>query len=157
MARERKWGMFTETGKLIDIYNDASGEVESLLDEVQSWKDGMEGTGLESTSKYEALEDAEQYLETANDTLGQGVDNIPRELQEKEVSYPVWRKRRMPRHLRLSNAVCKLHAVVDCLAHAADVGFCLDEDDTGLVEDWVEDLNNAVDELEAVEFPGMYG
>ena len=38
-------------------------DVQQLYDEIESWKSGMEGTNLESTYKYEQLEQACEGLE----------------------------------------------------------------------------------------------
>jgi len=39
------------------------GEVESLMDEMANWRDGMSGTGLEYTAKFEEVESAADELE----------------------------------------------------------------------------------------------
>ncbi|MCJ7816693.1 MAG: hypothetical protein MUP55_02440, partial [Candidatus Aenigmarchaeota archaeon] len=41
------------------------GEIESLAEEMGSWRDNMQGTNLEMTSKYEAVSDAADTLENA--------------------------------------------------------------------------------------------
>lgn len=41
-------------------------EVESLMDEMASWRDGMSGTGLEYTAKYEEVESTADALEYIN-------------------------------------------------------------------------------------------
>lgn len=50
-------------------------EIESLLEEIQSWHDNMEGTNLESTGKLSELEDCVSELESIEtDTLS--VDEV---------------------------------------------------------------------------------
>ena len=44
-------------------------EVESLYDEIDQWKSGMEGTNLEQSQKYSELEDCQQALEEIKDGL----------------------------------------------------------------------------------------
>jgi hypothetical protein len=46
-----------------------SSEIESLRDEIENWKSGMEGTNLESTSKYEELSECLDNLENAISSL----------------------------------------------------------------------------------------
>jgi len=78
-----------------------TSELDSLKDEISSWKSNLEGTNLENSNKYQMLDEAESNM-----------DNI-------------------------------------------DVGSVSVEslDD---IETAVDELNNAADELEQVEFPGMY-
>jgi tRNA U34 5-carboxymethylaminomethyl modifying GTPase MnmE/TrmE len=51
------------------VENIDTGEVESLLDELQQWMDSMTGTNLESTGKYQMLEEAVSSLQDAVDSL----------------------------------------------------------------------------------------
>ena len=44
-------------------------EVDSLFEEIESWAEGMEGTNLENSFKYEQLEECKQYLEEIQDIL----------------------------------------------------------------------------------------
>lgn len=55
------------------------GEVESLTDEMASWRDGMSGTGLEYTAKYEEVEsasDALDYIDTDPDIPSWNEDSL---------------------------------------------------------------------------------
>jgi len=45
------------------------GEIEVLADEMESWRDNMQGTNLENTDKYSRVEEAA-------DTLRQGCDDL---------------------------------------------------------------------------------
>ena len=45
-------------------------EIECLKDEIENWRDGMQGTNLENSDKFSQLEDCVSYLETAVDSLG---------------------------------------------------------------------------------------
>jgi len=44
-------------------------ELEGLKEEMESWRDGMQGTGLENSNKYQMCEDAINALESAVSTL----------------------------------------------------------------------------------------
>ena len=50
-------------------------EIEGLRDEITQWKEGMEGTNLENTQKYQDLEQCEQDLDTLIDDLNSAVDS----------------------------------------------------------------------------------
>ena len=41
----------------------AKEEIEMLRDEIENWKDGMEGTNLENTYKYEQLDECYEGFE----------------------------------------------------------------------------------------------
>jgi chromosome segregation ATPase len=51
-----------------------TSEIESLKDEIEQWKSGMEGTNLENTQKYQDLSSCYDTLETGIDAL-QNIDS----------------------------------------------------------------------------------
>ena len=53
----------------LQLCQDAKEEVDSLFEEIESWADGMQGTNLENSFKYEQLEECMQYLEEIQDIL----------------------------------------------------------------------------------------
>ena len=67
----------------LQLCQDAKEEVDSLFEEIESWADGMQGTNLENSFKYEQLEECMQYLEEIQDILSNleafegGVDEFP--------------------------------------------------------------------------------
>ena len=64
---EEKEALISQAAGIADGVD--TSEVESLLDELENWKSGMEGTNLESTSKYQMLDEAVTYLQEAVDQL----------------------------------------------------------------------------------------
>lgn len=52
-----------------EMLSNAQSVLEELRDEIEQWKSGMEGTNLESTEKY-------QQLEECYEKLAESVDNI---------------------------------------------------------------------------------
>jgi len=44
-------------------------EIDSLKEEIENWKNGLEGTNLESSDKYNQLEEAVHNLESGSDEL----------------------------------------------------------------------------------------
>lgn len=57
-----------------------SGELESLQSEMESWRDNMRGTNLESTSKFETVSECADYLSSASD----GLSSITSDLSEEK-------------------------------------------------------------------------
>lgn len=77
-------------------------ELESLTEEMTSWRDNMSGTGLENTSKYESVDEAASTLEGIDTSMNTSIES------------------------------------------ASDI------------DEAISELNCKADELEGVEFPGMY-
>ena len=110
---------------------------EELLKELENWSSGLRGTNLENSQKY-------IDITTAIETL----DRIDWEFQslDQDVKVAVHllmtrrKKRRTARWARLSNVVAHLQAVVDTMPE----------------QDFGNDIEIAVSELESVEIPGMY-
>ena len=59
----------TRLDDALSLCQDAKVEVDSLFEEIESWAEGMEGTNLENSFKYEQLEECKQYLEEIQDIL----------------------------------------------------------------------------------------
>lgn len=119
---------------------DAMSMLQELRDECAEARDNMEEK-LSATEKYQAYSDAA-------DTLDEHADNeptVPASLQDVAVTYTEYvstRKSRGPsRSTRLSNAVLMLSAAKDAL-------------ESGDVFDELEEI---IDGVENVEFPGMFG
>lgn len=93
-----------------EIENLDMGELETLRDEMTEWRDNMDGTGLENTSKFQEVSDAadtlenqvdelsslnfdvdvrDNSLEEVSDAMGEAIDTIESALGELEnVSFP---------------------------------------------------------------------
>lgn len=68
----------TRLANAISQIQNGLGEVESLAEELTSWKDNMAdaGTGLENTDKYSRLEEAVGTLESAKDSIESAVSDL---------------------------------------------------------------------------------
>tara|TARA_Y100001937_G_scaffold90621_1_gene122635 strand:- start:246 stop:650 length:405 start_codon:yes stop_codon:yes gene_type:complete len=53
----------------LQLCQDAKLEVDSLFEEIETWAQGMEGTNLEYSFKYQQLEECKQYLEEIQEIL----------------------------------------------------------------------------------------
>jgi len=51
-------------------------EIQSLYDEIESWRSNMDGTNLESTQKYQDLEECEGYLDDAIGDIENAVSTL---------------------------------------------------------------------------------
>jgi hypothetical protein len=57
--------------------SDGAMEIQSLYEEIENWKSGMEGTNLEQSMKYGELEECLSELETANEADGVTIPSLP--------------------------------------------------------------------------------
>lgn len=167
-----------------DALSNAFGEIESLHEEMESWKDGLEEK-LSHTPKYEQVSEACDVLENHTDA-----PDVPEAASDLTVTYGETvnknKKRGVSRATRLDNAVGALNAVVEAVqariddleeqqeairqeaplgeekaggAECAERGPIddLSEKQTEL-EQFRDEVQEHIDELDGgVEFPGMYG
>lgn len=133
--------------KVIDAFNEAQGEVESLAEEMRSWFDNMP-ENLQGGDKGGMVDEAANTLE--------GIDmniDLPASVHEVEITERlVGRQRRRPsRGSRRDRIAGLIDSIVEVLRNGPE-----DAPDHEEREDAAEMLDTAKDELEGVEFPGMY-
>jgi hypothetical protein len=167
MARKRKFN--TLTTSIENAISDAIGEATSLGEECREVCDNMPES-LQSTSRYEALDNA------ANELEGLDEPEVPEVLKEVQVTYgvelPRSRRHGLSRASRASNAEGTMRSVIDAAQewldnaeaeYKAKFGDDEPEDDSeySVNISAVEELRDACEEiaekLSGVEFPGMYG
>jgi hypothetical protein len=119
----------------------AKQDLTMLAEEMRSWADNMDGTGLENTQRYERVDEAASQLEEAQSSL-EDVE-IPDELKTREVTfhYLMPKSRYIGRSWRLGQVVSALRALSESLPEATE---------------GKDEISSQADELETVEFPGMY-
>jgi hypothetical protein len=165
MKRERKWGTFPVESTVGGAFENGKNDVRELAEEMGSWRDNMQGTALENTGKYSEVEEAADALESAADAL----DNveIPGEVASVTVTVSILRKKHLGRASRMGNATAWLDGAVQGLretieeleetrAKTEEDGTeysGLDPDELGCIADEIDD---AKDEADGVEFPGMF-
>lgn len=66
----------TRLSEAVSKIQDGLSEIESLHDEIQEWHDGMEGTNLESTDKFNALEECAQALDQGKDEIENAISEL---------------------------------------------------------------------------------
>lgn len=135
MAKKLKTETITET--ISEALEDAKFELSSLAEEMGEWRDNMEGTGLENTGRYEEISECADTLEDLDSRL----QDVEIE-DDREISY-VWSHpygRNLGRSWRAGRIAACLNAIADAL-----------NDDENMAE-----LQDIADQLEDLEFPGMY-
>jgi len=166
MKNHKRVRFETTVGSAIE---DVKSEVETLRDEIESWKDNLEGTGLENTGKYEQLEEAYDSLDAGSNAL----DSI--DLEESLKGSPVIEKKIIYFEFQAygtSNACAKINSIMEALTERGEeieeALNSLDDTDKGVIEyerltdhktaieDIELELQDALDNLKSVEFPGMY-
>lgn len=105
-------------------------EVDELRSEIENWKSGLEGTNLESSSKYEELSECHDNLENAIYTLeGASFEEI------------------IPYDSKLEDVKPLLES---------KIGEITPDDLKNQIQEFIDEIQSGLDELENVEFPGMY-
>lgn len=150
----KKWKNVPYTGSVLEAIEGAVSEIETLKDEMEQWRDGMEEK-LSHTDKYQEVSDACDVLEEAYDKL-QGIE-LP-EGFDPQITYietKPYGKKPEPRWMRWSNVQTMLAAALEAVQDREHVAVKPEgeEDDT----DW-DEIENSLDEASNldVNFPGMY-
>lgn len=143
-------------GTLDSAVSDAFSEAESLRDEMEEWKDSLEGTNFERSDKFERISEA---YETLNDNCES--PDVSDWLGAFEVEWAEGRKKSIKRRgpsraARLGNAVQALNAAIDVLREIEEDEE-LPQDKRDEARELANDIEGKKDELDGVEFPGMFG
>lgn len=156
------------TDSLESAVSSALSEIESLKDEMDEIKSNMENANMEHLPKYETASEAYDALDSAQEP------DVPEAVGELSVEYNEEvnkRKGRGPsRAVRLSNAVAQLQACVAALEYYESARQDIaDNEDAETVDQEVaqseideaselrDELETIINDVENVEFPGMYG
>lgn len=178
--RRKKFKTTSHTGTLRECLTDY-GEVEGLKEEIEEWHGNMESNGMDHMPKYEelqecldALEAGWSELETVGDELVSAIANAEAWADELGTTLTYYTSspygRRSPsRALRLSNSCAPINCglgeiedwevVADTWKASERNGVSAKDAQTQLVTIIVaaDELQQAIQELDNVEFPGMFG
>lgn len=139
--------------ELADAVSEAYSEVQALRDEMSEWRDNIEEK-FSQTSKFEMIDEAVNIL----DNYADNEPDVPESLKKIEVVYhqmlPRSRRKGLSRSARRDNATMILQAVWDKLDDLVSNQGTIPQDDA---ESLMTDIETAKDEIDAVEFPGMFG
>lgn len=133
------------TARLVDLVNEAFSELESLAGECREIVDNA-SEGLSQTQRIQTFE------ETANILEGLCEPEVNKSIEDTQVTYSSMESSRKGRGLsranRCSEAVNSLNAVVEALEQLPET------DETSNLKN---ELEEAANEAEGCELPGMYG
>lgn len=139
---------------------DARSELESLRDEVQEIVDNA-SEGLSQTQRIVTLADAVGYLDNVD---SYATDDAPDEVKDLEITYSEavnTNKRRGPsRSVRRDNAVAMLTAARERISDWTTDDELEEEpsdERAEAVTTYLDELDTLIGEVEAAEFPGMFG
>jgi len=149
-----------------DLVSGAISVFGELKDEMEEWRDNLDGTGLENTNKYSMVEAAAEQLEYCTEEISE-FDAVMEKINSafgeggdlKAVVLPTLRNRRCPdsRPNRLSDAVTEMEAAKEAID---DFKNALDEEKE---QEFIQEIEYVIGELdemisnaECVEFPGMF-
>jgi len=143
---------------------DAS-EIGDLRDEMQEWVDNMGGTALENTSRYQMAEEAVDLLSRVDDVqfddIWDAINNTEcltgdlKNLEYEVVIFKVKSRRQYPsRGYRLSNTISIINGALECLRDFLEP---YEAEEVGEVREVIDEVESIVQELDGLEFPGMYG
>ena len=158
---------------VLDMVERAFGEAEELKDEVQNWFDNLH-ENLQGGDKGQKLEEIVGQLENYD------MPTPPERIKVNEIEFTESVKKRMSRRERLDNCVAAVRAAaehtraeiegLEALAYdkhghlakgdqPAASPNTEDERDTIVeeLEQFAQECEDAADEWDSVEFPGMYG
>lgn len=164
---------------------DCGNVLEDLHSQMEEWRENLEGNNMEHLPKYEEVSEAADALENAGSEIETYASDLSSALEkcgdllEETVSYTLmtpYKGRSEPRWMQCANALSALQAVVAFLQDENNL-VKLDEDGEPItkkgedgeeinvlwtdevqdLEDNVGSLSDALEEAEAVEFPGMFG
>lgn len=148
-----------KTEKVETTYREALGQAESIVSdlasELRDWAGNMSGTALENTPKYEDVDQCASDLEDLESTIQQL--ELPEELVGLPLTY-YWKRpygRHIGRAYRAGEAGSALRGLVEDIQSRLE-----DKEDGSLKQELGEvDANafeDAADEIDNIDFPGMY-
>lgn len=133
------------TARLVDLVNEAFSELENLTEECREIVDNA-SEGLRQTQRIQTFEQTADTLENLREP------DVDESLEDIQVTYSSMESSRKGRGLsranRCSEAVNSLNAVVEALEQLPET------DETSNLKN---ELEEAANEAEGCEFPGMYG
>lgn len=127
------------TKTLSDLLADVHSEMEGLRDELQEWKDNIP-ENLQEGQKAQELDEAIDQLESVDEV------ECPEALKKAKVTWWEVTRKRKSRNQRRDDCVLALSAAKTAVEKKED----------GQYDALIEEIQTAIDEYEAVDFPGMH-
>lgn len=149
MAKRKSKYLTAVTLPIVEAVSEAYGEITSLGDEMQGWADNLEER-FSHTSKYEAVREAADALGQLEEPGAPDCLEAPKgALAGETITFQRNSRPKQSRADRASGAAAILREAIERLDELASR--------ETIPQDYRDELERQVDELEAVEFPGMYG
>ena len=132
------------------IISGAYSDISDLCEELNSWRDNMQGTGLESTSKFSTLEDTISTLENISEpTIPEWFNNF------KILRLPSLERNRS-RANRAGDAKADIDAVIEEVSQALETDSTIPKEAKDGIQECLSQIENDFSDVENVEFPSMY-
>lgn len=161
----KKWKTFDCTDSTSEALSNLAN-IEELKQEMEDWKSSLEDNEMEQLPKYEEVETCYDVLEDCYNEIEEIISTLENcealaELLAAPVTYSnddTYGRKSQPRWMRCSNVASALSAAKEALEEGFNVDTFegLNEDELEDMKGHVEELGSKIDELEQVEFPGMY-
>lgn len=132
-----------------NVISGAYSDITDLCEELSSWRDNMQGTGLESTDKYSILEDTISTLENISEP------NIPEWLESFKILRLPNMEPNKSRAIRASDAKADIDAVIEEVSQALKTNK-IPQKEQDKIQEYLDQIENDFSEIENVEFPSMY-
>lgn len=134
--------------KISTLVSAAYSLFNELNDEVGEVVDNAQGTGRENTGRIQILSDTRDTL----DSICGEEPEVPEGIAALDVNWTWKAKKRPSRADRLNEAVAMLEVVIDAINMEGDA-----ENPDEEMADFIDALQQAIDEASNCEFPGIYG
>lgn len=154
-------------GEILEYYSD----IDDLKDEMEEWRDNMPDS-LQSSDKYSQVDEAANTLDNAHGELEEACDAIKRFLEkipadkdnklilDTPVGYTehkMYKGYQMPRWVRLANPCAAIEEAMQFIEdHVAEISVVLSENDMQELVDHKKQVDDALGDLQGVEFPSMF-
>lgn len=170
MPTSRPAQTFDKLADILTCYSD----IEELKDEMEEWRDNMPES-LQSSDKYSQVDEAANTLEGAASTLEEGCDQIKLILEKIPVSkdegemsilemaihyteHKMYKGYNTPRWVRLANPCAALEAAMQFIeSHMESLEKDLPEEQARELDYHKKQVDEALSDLQNVEFPSMFG
>jgi ParB-like chromosome segregation protein Spo0J len=132
----RKGKLIIRESTIGDVVASAWSELQCLTEEIREAVENVSGTNLENTQRNQTLNETADSLENLSEP------SVPAEIAEMKVTYDTAAKGASSRGGRASEIADMLRACQEATESVA--------------KDFADEMESLIDEIEGLEFPGMY-
>lgn len=155
-------------GEILGYHSD----IDDLKGEMEEWRDNTPDS-LQSTDRYQAVSDAADDLDRAYSELEEACGGIKKLLEKIPVDkggvlildtpinyteHKMYKGYQMPRWVRLANPCAAMEAAMQFIEdHLDDIKAALPEENKEQLDYHKKQIDDALSDLQGVEFPSMFG